>query len=88
MIRDQLIERRIIVSHQAQHLAVDGFRQDISERFRSQAWYKRHVDYVVITIGDKKHWLLRIVDQQVFVLDVVLQRRGNADTAKRLLHTC
>jgi putative transposase len=39
----------------------------------------------VVTIAGKKHWLWRAVDQNVFVLDVLMQSRRNKQAAKRLL---
>ena len=38
----------------------------------------------VITIAGKKHWLWRAVDQQGFVLDVLVQSRRDKKAAKRL----
>jgi putative transposase len=46
---------------------------------------KRHLDEVVIEIRGKKHWLWRAVDQDGFVLDVLVQSCRNAKAAKRLL---
>ena len=40
---------------------------------------------LVITIGGKKHWLWRAVDQDGFVLDVLVQSRRNRKAAKRLM---
>jgi len=40
---------------------------------------------VVITIRGTKHWLWRAVDQDGFVLDVLIQSRRNAKAAKRLM---
>ncbi|WP_246710469.1 IS6 family transposase [Martelella soudanensis] len=40
---------------------------------------------VVISIGGKKHWLWRAVDQDGFVLDVLVQSRRNTNSAKRLM---
>jgi len=38
---------------------------------------KWHLDEVVISIAGKKHWLWRAVDQDGFVLDILVQsRRG------------
>ena len=51
----------------------------------SQAGDKWHLDEVVITIAGKKHWLWRAVDQDGFVLDVLVQSRGNQQAAERLL---
>ena len=46
---------------------------------------KWHLDEVVITIAGKKHWLWRAVDQDGFVLDVLVQSRRNTKAAKRLM---
>ena len=46
---------------------------------------KRPLDEVVITIAGEKHWLWRTVDQEGFVLDVLVQSRRDRKVAKRLL---
>ena len=46
---------------------------------------KWHLDEVVITIKGKKHWLWRGVDQNGYVLDVLLQSRCNTQAAARLM---
>jgi putative transposase len=43
------------------------------------------MDEVVITIRGKKHWLWRAVDQQGFVLDVLVQNRRDRTAAQRLM---
>ena len=40
---------------------------------------------VVITIAGTKHWLWRAVDQEGFVLDVLVQSRRDKKAAERLL---
>ena len=40
---------------------------------------------LVVSIGGKKHWLWRAVDQDGFVLEVLVQSRRNAKAAKRLM---
>lgn len=44
-----------------------------------------HLDEVVVTIGGKKHWLWRAVDQDGHVLDEIVQGRRNTKAARRLL---
>lgn len=44
-----------------------------------------HLDEVVVTIGGRKHWLWRAVDQDGYVLDEIIQARRNTKAAKRLL---
>lgn len=44
---------------------------------------KWHLDEVVITIRDKKHWLWRAMNADGDVLDILVQTRRNAKAAKR-----
>lgn len=39
----------------------------------------------MITIRSKKHWLWRAIDADVDVLDILVQTRRNAKSAKRFL---
>jgi putative transposase len=48
---------------------------------RSDKW---HLDEVVVTIAGNKHWLWRAVDQDGFVLDILVQSRRDKKAAKRL----
>jgi putative transposase len=43
------------------------------------------MDEVVVSIAGEQHWLWRAVDQNGFVLDVLVQRRRDATAARRLL---
>ena len=45
-------------------------------------WY---LDEVVVVMGGQKHWLWRAVDQDGFVLDVLVQSRRHAMAAKRFI---
>src|SRR6266404_8020323 len=45
---------------------------------------KWHLDEVVVSIAGKRHWLWRAVDQDGFVLDVLVQSRRDKKAAKRL----
>src|SRR6266478_8515253 len=45
---------------------------------------KWHLDEVVISIAGKKHWLWRAVDQDGFVLDILVQSGRDKKAAKRL----
>lgn len=40
---------------------------------------------MAITIGGRKHWLWRAVDQDGYILDEIVQARRNTKAAKRLL---
>ncbi|BCH62459.1 IS6 family transposase (plasmid) [Agrobacterium vitis] len=89
MVEDLLAARGIIVSHQTVRLWAEKFgrhfAKDIRKRSAGKLGDKWHLDEVGITIGGKKHWLWRAVDQDGFVLDVLVQSRRNAKAAKRLM---
>lgn len=61
------------------------FANDIRRRTAGRLGDKWYLDEVVISIRGKKHWLWRAVDQDGFVLDVLVQSRRNAKAAKRLM---
>lgn len=89
MVEDLLAERGISVSHQTVRAWAEKFgcrfAADIRRRSTGQFADKWHLDEVVITMRGKKHWLWRAVDQDGFVLDVLVQSRRNATAAKRLM---
>jgi putative transposase len=89
MVEDLLAARGINVSHQTVRLWAEKFGRhfanDIRKRSAGRLGDKWHLDEVVITIAGKKHWLWRAVDQDGFVLDVLVQSRRNAKAAKRLM---
>ena len=47
--------------------------------------FPRATRQVVISIADEPHWLWRAVDQNGFVLDVLVQRRRDGSAAQRLM---
>jgi putative transposase len=89
MVEDILAARGIIVSHQTVRLWVEKFGRhfaaEIRRRSAGRLGDKWHLDEVAISIGGKKHWLWRAVDQDGFVLDVLVQSRRNTKAAKRLM---
>ncbi len=89
MVEDLLAARGITVSHQTVKLWAEKFGRhfanDIRKRSAGKLSDKWHLDEAVITIRGKKHWLWRAVDQDGFVLDVLVQRRRNAKVARRLM---
>ncbi|MBX4893485.1 IS6 family transposase [Rhizobium lentis] len=89
MVEDMLAARGVIVSHQTVRLWGEKFGRhfanDIRKRSAGKLGDKWHLDEVAITIGGKKHWLWRTVDQDGFVLDVLVQSGRNAKAAKRLM---
>ena len=89
MVEDVLAARGIIVSHQTVRLWAEKFGRLFANEIRRKSegrlgdkWY---LDEVVISIGGKKQWLWRAVDQDGFVLDVLVQSRRNTKAAKRLI---
>lgn len=89
MVEDLLAVRGIIVSHQTVRLWAEKlgrhFANDIRRRSAGKLGDKWHPDEVVITIRGQKQWLWRAVDQDGFVLDVLVQSRRNAKPARRLM---
>jgi len=89
MVEDMLAARGIIVSHQTFRLWAEkfgrAFASEIRRRSAGRLGDKWHLDEAVVAIGGKKHWLWRAVDQDGFVLDVLVQSRRNAKAAKRLM---
>src|SRR5260370_7066256 len=61
-----------------------GFSNQIRQRSpaRGDKW---HLDEVVISIAGEPYWLWRAVDQNGFVLDVLVQRRRDSRAAQRLM---
>jgi putative transposase len=79
----------MIVSHQTVRTWAEkfgrAFANDIRRRSASRLSDKWHLDEAVVSIPGRKHWLWRAVDQNGFVLDVLVQSRRNAKAAKRLI---
>ncbi|BCH61928.1 hypothetical protein RvVAR0630_pl00700 (plasmid) [Agrobacterium vitis] len=82
MVEDMLAARGLIVSHQTVRLWAEKFDRhfanDIRRRSDGRLGDKWHFEEVVITIAGKKHWLWRAVDQDGFVLDVLVKSRRDA----------
>lgn len=89
MVEDLLAARGIILSHQTVRLWAEKFGRtfanEICRRSSGRLGDKWHLDEAVVSIGGKKHWLWRAVDQDGFVLEVLVQSRRNAKAAKRLI---
>jgi putative transposase len=85
MVEDMLAARGIIVSHQTVRLRAEKFGRHFASNIRKRSAGKWYLDEVVITIGGRKHWPWRAVDQDGFVLDVLVQSRRDARAAKRLM---
>lgn len=88
LIEEMLLERGIVVSYETIRCWAKKFGPDYARRSRRKApsptdvW---HLDEVVVTIGGRKHWLWRAVDQDGYVLDEIVQARRNTKAARRLL---
>ena len=88
MVEEMLAARGIVVSLETVRQWGLTFGREIANTIRRRAPQrgdKWHLDEVVITIAGQKHWLWRAVDQEGYVLDVLVQSRRNAKAAKRLL---
>jgi putative transposase len=89
MVEDVLAARGIIVTHQTIRTWAEKFGRHfakaIEQRSAGQPGDKWHLDEMVVTVAGKKQWLWRAVDQNGFVLDVLVQSRRNAKAARRLM---
>ncbi len=89
IVEDLLAACGIIVSHQTiwQWAETFGrtFANEIRRRSSGRFADKWHLDEAVVSIRGEKHWLWRAVDQDGFVLEVLVQSRRNAKAAKRLM---
>src|ERR671911_1382226 len=88
MVEELLAARGITVSHETVRQWGLKFGQAFANQVRRRLpcpGDKWHLDEVVIKIAGKKHWLWRAVDQDGFVLDVLVQSRRDKQAAKRLL---
>src|SRR5919199_4090336 len=88
MVEEMLAARGILVSHETVRQWARKFGQDFANRIRRWlpcAGDKWHLDEVCLMIGGTKHWLWRAVDQDGFVLDVLVQSRRDKRAATRLL---
>ena len=78
MVEEMLAARGICVTYETVRRWGKKFGKAFSDQLRQRAparGDKWHLDEVVITIAGAKHWLWRAVDQEDFVLDVLVQSR-------------
>ena len=88
MVEEMLAERGICVSYETVRRWAMKFGEAFSDQIRQLAparGDKWHLDEVVISIAGEPHWLWRAVDQNGFVLDVLVQRRRDSGAARRLM---
>src|SRR3981189_1550342 len=90
MVEEMLAARGICVTYETVRQWGKKFGKAFSDRIRQRAparGDKWHMDEVVVSIGGETHWLWRAVDQNGFVLDVLVQRRRDATPGTcRLVH--
>lgn len=88
LVEEMLLERGIVVSYETIRCWAKKFGPAYAGRLRrktpsqSDVW---HLDEVVVTIGGRRHWLWRAVDQDGYVLDEIVQIRRNTKAARRLM---
>src|SRR3954464_8934203 len=88
MVEEMLAARGIDVSHETVRQWARKFGQSFANQIRRKLpdpGDKWHLDEVCLMISGTKHWLWRAVDQDGFVLDVLVQSRRDKKAAKRLL---
>jgi putative transposase len=88
MVEEMLAARGICVTYETVRQWAMKFGDTFSDEIRQRAptrGDKWHLDEVVISIAGESHWLWRAVDQNGFVLDVLVQRRRDTHAARRLM---
>jgi len=87
-VEELLAERGIQVSYEAIRLWCHKFGSAYAEQLRRRRpgpADKWHVDEMQLKIRGRKYWLWRAVDQDGFVLDILVQERRNEDAAVAFL---
>ena len=88
MVEEMLSARGISVTYETVRQWGKKFGKAYADRIRRRApargdeW---HMDEVVVSIAGERLWLLRAVDQNGFVLKVLVQRRRDTRAAQRLM---
>jgi putative transposase len=88
MVEEILAARGVCVTYETVRQWGKKFGKAFSDRIRQRAparGDKWHLDEVVVSVGGEQHWLWRAVDQNGFVLDVLVQRRRDTRAAQRLM---
>ncbi|SDA99922.1 IS6 family transposase, partial [Sinorhizobium sp. NFACC03] len=76
LVEEMLLERGIVVSYETIRRWGLKFGAAYAKRLRRKKPSRKdiwHLDEVVISIGGRKHWLWRAVDQDGYVLDEIVQ---------------
>jgi putative transposase len=85
-VEELLFARGIIVTYEAIRKWCLKFGQpyaNLLRRRRPRPGDKWHLDEVFLTIHGERHYLWRAVDQDGYVLDILVQRRRNKAAAKK-----
>src|ERR1700731_2858154 len=90
MVEEILAARGICVTYETVRQGGKKFGKAFADQIRQRAparGDKWHLDEVLVSIAGEKHWLWRAVDQNGFVLDVLVlvQRRRDGSAAQRLM---
>lgn len=88
LVEEMLLERGIIVSYETIRRWSRKFGGAYAKQLRRKEPSRKdiwHLDEVVISIGGRKRWLWRAVDQDGYVLDEIVQARRDTKAAKRLM---
>jgi putative transposase len=88
MVEEMLAARGICVTYETVRQWGGKFGKAFADQIRRRAparGDKWHMDEVVVSIAGETHWLWRAVDQNGFVLDVLVQRRRDAEAARRFM---
>jgi len=88
MVKDMLAYRGIIVTHKTVREWAEKFRRGYVNTIRRQTprlGDKWHLEEMVITINGERHFLWRAVDQDGFVLEVLVQKRRDTKAARRFI---
>ena len=89
MVEEMLAAHGISVTHETIRQWGLKFGREFSNRIRRRAprrGDKWDLDEVVVSLAGKKHWLWRAVDQDGFVLDVLVQSRRDTKATQNLVH--
>lgn len=85
-VEELLFAHGIIVTYEAIRKWCRKFGQEYANQLRRrqpQPGYKWHLDEVFLRIHSDRHYLWRAVDQDGYVLDILVQRRRDKQAAKK-----
>jgi putative transposase len=88
LVEEMLLERGIVVSYETIRRWGRKFGVAYAKQLRRKKPSRKdiwHLDEVVISIGGRKYWLWRAVDQDGYIIDEIIQSRRDTKAAKRLL---